>query len=139
MTVAPRSITSPSVFPSRGTGACVSGSATMSPVMVSIGTPCRVSRRARSDGLSASQSSWRTQSATGVILEPAGGRGDTFESLTTTRAKYRTVYLAGDLTWPPAIGDVVTFPDGTHGAIEGVSVTNVDGLQPVLYEVTVRK
>ena len=47
MIVLPRSITSPSVTPSRGTGSAVSGSATLRPASVGIGTPCRAMRRAR--------------------------------------------------------------------------------------------
>ena len=65
ITVLPRSMTSPMVTPSRGTGASVTGSATMSPSSVGYATPCRAARTARSGNGSPSHSGCQAQSVAG--------------------------------------------------------------------------
>ena len=65
MIVLPRSITSPIVAPSLGTGMPVSGSATCSPASVGIGTPCRAIARARSVSGSASHAFCHAHSVAG--------------------------------------------------------------------------
>jgi hypothetical protein len=65
MIVLPRSITSPSVVPSRGTGAPVSGLPTWNCASVGIGTPCRAIFRARSVSDSADHSSCHAHSVAG--------------------------------------------------------------------------
>src|SRR3989475_7237913 len=65
MTVLPRSMTSPMVRPSAGTGSSVLASATIWPASVGYGTPCRATMAACCAGPSASHASCQTQSVEG--------------------------------------------------------------------------
>lgn len=82
-----------------------------------------------------------SQTVRGVVLAPSGGGGDSFDQQTTTRTQYRTIYVAGGLSWTPEPADIVTFPDGTTGTIKGVSTTAVTGdpSDAVLHELTVQR
>src|SRR5256712_7293524 len=65
MTVLPRSMTSPMVRPSAGTGSSVLASATIWPASVGYGTPCRATMAACCAGPSASHASGQTQGVEG--------------------------------------------------------------------------